>query len=70
MPGALGSIWTDFKAQIEGFDKDKFTIIVWDPPGYGKSRPPLRDFPANLYERDAQYAFEFMKVGEKNIFLS
>ncbi|XP_049871065.1 valacyclovir hydrolase isoform X2 [Pectinophora gossypiella] len=62
MPGALGSIWTDFKPQVEGIDREKFTVVAWDPPGYGKSRPPLRDFPPELYERDADYAYEFMKA--------
>lgn len=37
-------------------------MIVWEPPGYGKSRPPDRDFPANMYDRDAHSAHEFMKV--------
>ncbi|XP_072949927.1 valacyclovir hydrolase [Epargyreus clarus] len=62
MPGALGSIWTDFKPQIEGFDREKFSVIAWDPPGYGKSRPPEREFPNDFYEKDADAAFEFMKT--------
>ncbi|KOB68040.1 Bphl-like protein, partial [Operophtera brumata] len=62
LPGALGTIWTDFKPQIEGFDLEKFTLVVWDPPGYGKSRPPEKDFPADFYEKDADYAYEFMKI--------
>lgn len=62
LPGALGTIWTDFKLQIDGFNREKFTLIVWDPPGFGKSRPPEKDFNADFYEKDAYYAFEFMKV--------
>ncbi|KAL4716293.1 hypothetical protein ACJJTC_014773 [Scirpophaga incertulas] len=61
MPGALGSIWTDFKPQVEGFNRDQFTLIAWDPPGYGKSRPPEKKFPTNFYENDADSANEFMK---------
>ncbi|KAI8420686.1 hypothetical protein MSG28_007916 [Choristoneura fumiferana] len=62
VPGALGTIWTDFKPQVEGFNRDKFTVVAWDPPGHGKSRPPVRDFPADFYEKDAHYAYEFMKL--------
>ncbi|XP_063632643.1 valacyclovir hydrolase-like [Cydia splendana] len=61
-PGALGTIWTDFKPQVEGFNREKFTVVVWDPPGYGKSRPPVRDFPVDFYEKDADYTYEFMKA--------
>lgn len=62
MPGALGTIWTDFKPQVEGLDKEKFTIVAWDPPGYGKSRPPEKDYNTNLYEKDADAAYEFMQA--------
>ena len=37
-------------------------MIAWDPPGYGKSRPPNRTFPDNFFERDATAAVEFMKI--------
>ncbi|XP_013188182.2 valacyclovir hydrolase isoform X2 [Amyelois transitella] len=64
MPGALGSIWTDFKPQIEQFDREKFTLVAWDPPGYGKSRPPNKKFDDKtlFYENDANYANKLMKA--------
>lgn len=62
LPGALGSIWTDFTPQVEGFNREKFTLVAWDPPGYGKSRPPDKQFTEDFYEKDADYAYEFMKV--------
>lgn len=62
LPGALGTIWSDFKPQIEGIDKNKFTVIAWDPPGHGKSRPPNRMYTKDFYEKDADIAFKFMKV--------
>ncbi|XP_034934729.1 valacyclovir hydrolase [Chelonus insularis] len=62
LPGALGSGWTDFKPQIEKLDKTKLTVVAWDPPGYGKSRPPDRIFSKDFFERDAQYAHDLMKV--------
>lgn len=67
LPGALGSIWTDFKPQVEGIDREKFTLVAWDPPGYGKSQPPMKEFPPDFYERDAKVAVDFMKVSFKII---
>ncbi|XP_025411962.1 valacyclovir hydrolase [Sipha flava] len=61
LPGALGSIFTDFKPQIETLNRDKYTIVVWDPPGYGHSRPPDRDFSPGFFYRDANYAISLMK---------
>ncbi|CAK9830424.1 Valacyclovir hydrolase [Anthophora retusa] len=61
LPGALGSIWSHFRPQIEGLDKGKFTIVAWDPPGYGKSRPPNRTFPDDFFQRDATLARNLMK---------
>jgi len=57
-----GSIWTDFKPQIENLDVDKLTIVAWDPPGYGKSRPPERTFPDDFFQRDATWAHNLMKT--------
>lgn len=62
LPGAVGSIWTDFKAQVEGLDRRKFSIVAWDPPGYGKSRPPDRTFPDDFFQRDAVRACNLMKL--------
>ncbi|KAG7213265.1 hypothetical protein KM043_002565 [Ampulex compressa] len=62
LPGALGSIWTDFRPQIENLDRNKFTIVGWDPPGYGKSRPPNRTFPDDFFHRDAAWACDLMKT--------
>ncbi|XP_060526702.1 valacyclovir hydrolase isoform X2 [Cylas formicarius] len=59
--GALGTIWSDFKPQIEQLDKNKFTVIAWDPPGYGHSRPPDRLFNLDFYTSDAEVAYNFLK---------
>lgn len=61
-PGALGTIWSDFKPQIEGFSREDFTTFAWDPPGYGFSRPPDRKFDTGFYENDADIAAAFMKA--------
>lgn len=61
LPGAMGSAKTDFNNQLEQFDKDRFTLVAWDPPGYGFSRPPNRSFPDKFHHRDAEIAAELMK---------
>lgn len=58
----LGSIFTDFKPQIETLNREKYTIISWDPPGYGFSRPPDRDFSSGFFDRDADCVITLMKV--------
>ncbi|XP_071483840.1 valacyclovir hydrolase-like [Diadema antillarum] len=62
MPGALGSTKTDFQPQLEKLNRDRFTIVAFDPRGYGKSRPPERDFPADFFHRDAKDARDLMKA--------
>ncbi|XP_019958119.2 valacyclovir hydrolase [Paralichthys olivaceus] len=62
LPGALGSTRTDFGPQLKSLNKERFTVIGWDPRGYGRSRPPDRDFPADFYERDAADAVDLMKT--------
>lgn len=64
MPGALGSSWTDFKPQIEQLPKllPNHTIIAWDPPGYGKSIPPKRQWGLEFFQNDANYAVNLMKT--------
>lgn len=70
MPGALGSAKTDFKPQIEELPclLPNYTIIAWDPPGYGKSIPPERCFDLEFFHRDAQYALDLMKALKRESF--
>lgn len=66
LPGALGTAWTDFKPQIEQLPAllPNHKVIAWDPPGYGKSRPPEKEFGVDFYEKDAEAAFRLMeKIG-------
>lgn len=62
LPGALGSSWTDFKPQIEKLPQKlpNYSIIAWDPPGYGRSIPPKRDFPIDFFHNDARVANDLM----------
>uniref|UniRef100_H2YMA3 AB hydrolase-1 domain-containing protein n=1 Tax=Ciona savignyi TaxID=51511 RepID=H2YMA3_CIOSA len=66
VPGALGCTKTDFKPQLENLNRDKFTVIGWDPRGYGQSRPPNREFHNDFLFRDADDAVQLMeKLGFK-----
>lgn len=63
MPGVLGYTEYAFQPQIDGLPKllPDYTIISWDPPGYGKSRPPERKFSAGYYHHDAYIADALMR---------
>ncbi|XP_075411385.1 serine hydrolase BPHL [Tenrec ecaudatus] len=62
LPGMLGSGSTDFGPQLKNLNKEHFTVVAWDPRGYGSSRPPSRDFPMDFFERDAKDAVDLMKT--------
>ena len=63
VPGGTGSIHTDLRPLIAGLSKTKYTIIAVDPIGYGKSRPPDRDYKkgVGLYKTDAEVCVELMR---------
>ncbi len=54
IPGALGAGQSDFGPQLEQLPELGVRVITFDPRGYGKSRPPKRDFPLDFYRRDAE----------------
>ncbi|XP_054003029.1 valacyclovir hydrolase-like [Hylaeus anthracinus] len=62
LPGAMGWSWFNFGPQIEGLDREKLTVIAWDPPGYGRSIPPTRTYPLNVLARDASWARNLMRT--------
>lgn len=69
LPGALGSTRTDFGPQLEQL-QESFTVIAFDPRGYGKSIPPNRSFPLDFYHKDADDAFGLMQqLGNVLIFV-
>lgn len=59
MPGAMGTAETDFGPQLRGLS-DAHQVVSFDPRGYGQSRPPVRDFPLDFYQRDADDAAALM----------
>ncbi|HEX4269992.1 MAG TPA: alpha/beta fold hydrolase, partial [Rhizomicrobium sp.] len=62
IPGALGTGAGDFPGQIDWFAERGFEVIAPDPRGYGKSRPPERDYPPDFYTRDAADMFALMSA--------
>ncbi|XP_031559962.1 valacyclovir hydrolase-like isoform X2 [Actinia tenebrosa] len=65
LPGALGTTQSDFGPQLKGLSNE-FTVVAFDPRGYGKSIPPVRDFPSDFFVRDALDGSELMrKLGFK-----
>ncbi|XP_075777446.1 serine hydrolase BPHL isoform X3 [Pelodiscus sinensis] len=62
LPGMLGSSQSDFGPQLKSMNKQLFTIVAWDPRGYGHSIPPVRDFPPDFFERDARDAVDLMQA--------
>uniref|UniRef100_A0A3Q4FX83 AB hydrolase-1 domain-containing protein n=1 Tax=Neolamprologus brichardi TaxID=32507 RepID=A0A3Q4FX83_NEOBR len=61
-----GSTKTDFGPQLKSLAKERFSVVGWDPRGYGQSRPPDRDFPPDCFERDAKDAVDLMKATNKS----
>uniref|UniRef100_A0A1L8DBN7 AB hydrolase-1 domain-containing protein n=1 Tax=Nyssomyia neivai TaxID=330878 RepID=A0A1L8DBN7_9DIPT len=63
MPGALGSAKTDFAPQVDQLPDilPGYTIIAWDPQGYGKSLPPRRRWGIDFFHNDARYAHQLMQ---------
>jgi valacyclovir hydrolase len=62
IPGALGTGAGDFPGQIDRFASRGFEVVAPDPRGYGRSRPPERDYPPDFYQRDAADMFALMSA--------
>lgn len=62
IPGALGTGLTDFGPQLEALPQAGVRVIAPDARGYGKSRPPRRQFPLDFYEQDAQDCAALMET--------
>lgn len=62
LPGTLGTWQTDFGAQLDDFDQSRFTMVCWDPPGYGRSRPYDRIFSTQRNFQDAVIVHKLMQA--------
>eukprot|EP00164_Ancoracysta_twista_P009595 GFYU01014256.1.p1 GENE.GFYU01014256.1~~GFYU01014256.1.p1 ORF type:complete len:321 (+),score=48.65 GFYU01014256.1:45-1007(+) len=61
-PGALGTARNDFTPQLEELSsKYGYTVVAYDPRGYGESRPPSRQFELDYYHVDAEDAHGLME---------
>lgn len=56
---STGSTQLEYGHQFDYFDPAKFTLVSWDAPGFGQSRPLERDY-RDCYERDARLLVELM----------
>jgi len=63
LPGVLGTSPVDFGPQFEAFNGSQFTLVGWDPPGFGGSKPhhDKEYFPTDFYFRDAGLAVKTMR---------
>ena len=62
IPGALGTGQSDFGPQLDALPQAGVRLIVPDARGYGRSRPPTRQFPLDFYEQDAQDCAALMEA--------
>ncbi|OQV22483.1 putative Valacyclovir hydrolase [Hypsibius exemplaris] len=61
LPGAIGTIETDFGAQMNELDQSIFTLVSWDPPGYGRFGDAERIWDVKMLDTDADFAVELMR---------
>ena len=62
LPGALGTGQSDFAPQLEALPRRGLRVIAPDPRGYGRSRPPEREFPPDFYQQDVLDAAALMEA--------
>ncbi len=63
---------SDFGHQIQGqnaLDLKKYTLICIEPLGWGRSRPPVRKYDAEIYNKDAYCCYELMEVWVNYFFI-
>ena len=54
IPGALG-VGASFVNQVKYFGSlEQYKVVTYDPRGFGKSRPPQRQFTIDFHSRDAK----------------
>ena len=64
IPGALGTALNDFSPQLDYFGREGsgYTVVSFDPRGYGTSRPLKRfEKGSNYFEADAKDAHALMQ---------
>lgn len=70
LPGIMGTWKSDFGPQLEeDFDGSRYTMVSWDPPGYGKSRPFDREPSEERYYNDGDIVDKLMQVSNCNTYV-
>lgn len=62
-----GTAVTDFRQQLEGadaFNLKRYTFVVIELAGWGRSRPPKRPYGLSVYDNDVTCAAKLMEVSE------
>lgn len=65
LPGVAGTALIDFRHQLERLPAllpADHSVIAWDPPGRGRSRPPHWTFPVDFFQRHADAAVDLMEA--------
>lgn len=65
MPGFAGTARIDFQPQLDGLPAllpTNHSVIAWDPPGRGRSRPPHWTHPVDFFQRHADAAGDLMEA--------
>lgn len=59
----IGCLESDFAEQLHpetGLDRSEFTLVAVDLLGYGRSRPPEKEYRQDIYHRDGDAALKVM----------
>ncbi|CAG2172510.1 unnamed protein product, partial [Oppiella nova] len=64
IPGAIGTGRTDFNDLLFGenaLNMNALTIVAVELPGWGRSRPPIRQIGRNVFKNDAECCVQLME---------
>ncbi|GAB6027794.1 hypothetical protein CHUAL_002026 [Chamberlinius hualienensis] len=62
VPGLIATGRMDWGSQLETLNRDKFTILTWDPPAFGFSSPPDHSEYVDGFRKDADVAGKLLKA--------
>ncbi|GAB6027790.1 hypothetical protein CHUAL_002024 [Chamberlinius hualienensis] len=62
VPGLMGTGRMDWGHQLKTLNRDKFTILTWDPPAFGFSSPPDHSERIDGFYKDAEVAGKLLKA--------
>ena len=63
LPGALGTVRSDMITLLDGLNsRGRLTLVAWDPPGYGASRPPERTWDGLPWSTDGKESLLYLFI--------